>query len=81
MNIESLTLGEVAKVEELGKAPITNLGSEDKPQGLLMAALAFVIKRREDPKFTFNDAMNMSYEDIAELIGGGEEDDDEQGKS
>lgn len=78
MNVERLTLGEVSKVEELGKAPITHLGNEDKPQGLLMAALAFVIKRREDPSFTFNDAMNLTMDDIEAITGSDEESDEEK---
>jgi len=75
MNIESLTLGEIAKVEELGKAPMSYLGNDDKPQGLLMAALAFVIKRREDPKFTFADAMNLSSDELASIVGVDEDED------
>lgn len=79
MNVERLTLGEVAKVEELGKAPITALGNDDKPQGLLMAALAFVIKRREDQSFTFNDAMGLTMDDISAIVGDDDESDEEKG--
>ena len=49
LNINSLTLGEVAKVEELSGLPFSSIAEDDKPKGLALAALAFVAKRRVDP--------------------------------
>lgn len=69
MDIQSLTLGELAKVEELAAAPISWFGNDDKPQGKLLAALAFVIKRREDLNFTFKDAMDLRTDEIQNILG------------
>lgn len=70
MDIKNLTMGEISKVEELSGLPIGALGEDDKPKGKLMAALAFVIKRREDPKFTLESANNMTMEEITALLLG-----------
>lgn len=70
MDIKNLTMGEISKVEELSGLPIGALAEDDKPKGKLMAALAFVIKRREDPKFTLESANNMTMEEITALLLG-----------
>lgn len=73
MDIKNLTMGEISKVEELAGLPIGALADDDKPKGKLMAALAFVIKRREDPKFTLEAANNMTMDEInALLLGDGD---------
>ena len=69
MDIKTLTMGEIAKIEDLSGLPIAALGEEDKPKGKLMAALALVIKRRTDPKFTLEMANNMTMDEITALIG------------
>ena len=70
MDIKNLTMGEVAKIEELSGLPLASLSDDNKPKGKLMAALAFVIKRREDPKFTLEMANNLTMAEITSLIGG-----------
>lgn len=70
MDIKNLTMGEISKVEELSGLPIGALAEDDKPKGKLMAALAFVIKRREDQKFTLEAANNMTMEEITALLLG-----------
>lgn len=77
MDIKNLTMGEVAKIEELSGLSLASLQDENKPKGKLMAALAFVIKRREDPKFTLEMANNMTMAEITSLIG----EDDEAAKN
>jgi len=73
MDIKNLTMGEVAKIEELSGLPLASLSDDNKPKGKLMAALAFVIKRREDPKFTLEMANNLTMAEITSLIGGDDE--------
>lgn len=73
MDIKNLTMGEVAKIEELSGLPLASLSDDDKPKGKLMAALGFVIKRREDPKFTLEMANNLTMAEITSLIGGDDE--------
>lgn len=73
LNINSLTLGEVAKVEDLSGLPFSAIAEDDKPKGLALAALAFVAKRREDPKFTWNAAQNLTMADFGALISLGDD--------
>lgn len=68
-DVKTLTLGEVAKVEELSQLPITVMGEDDRPKGLLTAALAFVIRRREDPTFTWGEALALTLDQANEVIG------------
>lgn len=71
LNINSLTLGEVAKVEELSGLPFAAIADDEKPKGLAIAALAFVAKRRTDPAFTWNQAQALTFTDFAELVSMG----------
>lgn len=77
MDINTLTLGEVAKIEELSGQPLAALSDESAPKGKLMAALAFVIKRRQDPKFTMIQAEDLNMADIQALLA----DDGDQAKN
>lgn len=70
--LETLTLGEVARVEELSGMSITAMGAADAPQAKLMAAVAYVLKRREDAEYKFADAMNLTMEQVGEFLGLGD---------
>jgi len=69
MDIQHLKLSEVAKIEELSGQSIEAISDTDKPKGKALAALAFVVKRREDPKFKWNDAMDLTFDEAAAIIG------------
>ncbi|GAA2082175.1 hypothetical protein GCM10009840_17830 [Pseudolysinimonas kribbensis] len=77
LNINSLTLGEVAKVEELSGQAFGAIAQEDKPKGLALAALAFVAKRRSDPKYSWNDAQGLTFAEFGELITLGDDENEE----
>lgn len=80
-DVSQLTLGEVAAIEDLSGRSITALESDEAPQGKLMAALVYVIKRRTgSPRYTFNEALGLSLPEAAEIIGL-DLDDDEAAKS
>lgn len=68
--IGKLTLGELAKVEEIGKGSINDLANDEKPKMQMLIALAFVVKKREDPTFTVNQAEALTMEDLTALTGG-----------
>ena len=59
VDISELTVGEIIEIEELTGMPLDALGPADKPKGKMLAALAFVSKRRENPKFTWEDALEL----------------------
>jgi hypothetical protein len=62
-----LTLGEIATVEKLVGVPASEWG--DAPsQGKLLAALAFVYTRREDPEYTWNQALDLTQEDALAVL-------------
>lgn len=70
IDISTLTLGEVAKIEDLSGLPISAIGDEDKPKGNALAALALVLKRRDgDPGFTWNQAQALTFDEVQTLMG------------
>lgn len=73
MDINRLTLGEVAKIEELSQMPISSIGNDDAPKGLALAAMAFVAKRRIDPQFSWNEAQGLTLEEAQAIISPPEE--------
>lgn len=77
MDIKSLTIGELAKVEELAGQPFGHFGNEDKPQFKLTAALVYVLKKREDAKFTWQNALDMNTDELSAFLGTDEEDDED----
>jgi len=56
LDISDLTIGEICEIEDLTGMPLDALGQADKHKGKMLQALAFIVKRREDPDFTFEDA-------------------------
>lgn len=83
LDIKTLTLGEVAKIEELSGQSFTEFGGDNKPVGLTLAAIAFVAKRREQlaagtkPTYTWNDALGLTFAEANDLIDFGEDEYDE----
>lgn len=71
---KSLTLGEVDAIETLSGLPIGALADEDKPKGKALTALAYIIKRRENPAFTFADAAKLTMHEVGALTGSDEDD-------
>ncbi len=68
MNVNELTLGDVAEVEELSGQPLSSLGDPNAPKGKLMIAVAWIIKRKEDPKFTYEHAKRLTMDEIESLF-------------
>lgn len=68
LDITTLTLREVAQFEDLSGQTLGSLGDGEKPKGLALAAMAFVAKRREDPKFSWNDAQDLTLADMDGLL-------------
>lgn len=64
-----LTLGEIAAVENLSGVAIDAIEDAGTPKGKALAALAFVIKKRENPDFTFENALDLDLEEAMALIG------------
>lgn len=75
MDVNSLTLGEVAKVEDLAGMSISAISDAEKPKGRALAALAFVFQRRADPTFTWNQAQDLTLEQANTILGITDDDD------
>ncbi|WP_084130312.1 hypothetical protein [Demequina sp. NBRC 110055] len=77
IDINSLTLGEIATIEDLSGASISTLGEDETPKGKMLAAMAMIAKRRNgDPTFKFGDALALSMTEATELLGIGTEDEE-----
>jgi hypothetical protein len=68
MDIKHLTLGELAKIEELSGMSVDAFGDDTKPRMKMLIALAYVIEKRKDPKVTLMQIENMTSEDVAAII-------------
>lgn len=69
-----LTMGEISVIEEHAGERFAELMSGGNPSAKGLAALAMVVKRREQmangqrPTFSFNEAQDMVFEDVMALI-------------
>ena len=56
IDINELTIAEVVEIEERTGLPLDALGQSDRPKGKMLQALAYIVKRRDDPEFTWEQA-------------------------
>ncbi|MFF0144630.1 hypothetical protein ATK36_3189 [Amycolatopsis sulphurea] len=59
IDIDELTIAEIETVEDIIDAPIESVAKPGTRKGKFLRALAFVIKRREDPMFTIEQAGDL----------------------
>ncbi len=59
INIESLRVSEIEEIEEILDAPIDKALSADGRKGKALRAVGYVMKRRENPDFTMEDAGDL----------------------
>lgn len=71
-SVDKLTMGEIAKIEELSGQAISAIGDEDAPKGKALAAMAYVVHRRKVPAFTWNEALGLTFAEANEILGLGE---------
>lgn len=78
IDFNTLTLGEVATIEDLSGQSIAQIADGDTPKGKALAALAMVAKRRTgEPTFKFNDALLLTLDEANELIGLNDDEDED----
>ena len=68
IDINDLTIAEVVLIEELTGLPLDALGQADKPKGKMLQALAYIVKRRDDPEFTWEMAGALKINTTSEKI-------------
>jgi len=72
LNIETLTLGEAEKLEDMLGLPLSKLA--DASQVKLIRSLATLVAQRDDADFTYEDTADMLLSDMAAKLGEGDED-------
>lgn len=70
MNFDDLTLGEVEEIEMLLGRGIDEIFSDGNPKGRALRVLYYIIKRKENPEYTFEETEKVSQADALKLLGG-----------
>jgi len=68
MDFENITLGEIAEIEEYARMSFSEIGDDKPGVYRLRIALAWVMKRREDPSFTLGQAEQLTPNDLTALF-------------
>ena len=68
IDISDLTIAEVVEIEDRTGLPLDALGSPDHPKGRMLQALAYIVKRREDPAFTWEQAGELKINTTSEPV-------------
>jgi signal recognition particle subunit SEC65 len=63
-SMSDLTLGELAKIEELGGKNISALEDSANPQIKMIIALMYVVEKRDNPATTLMQIENKTLEDL-----------------
>jgi hypothetical protein len=74
IDFEAMTLSEVEEIELLTGRSIETIMSDDAPRGRAMKAIIWVLKKRQDPSFTLEQAGKLSLKEAASLFQGDEAD-------
>lgn len=75
LNIENLTMGEIALLEKHAEASFDEAFADGRPRGNALAALGMIAKRRaqmannERPTFSWNEAQDLTLDQVYELLG------------
>ena len=69
MDLNNLTLGEVARIEEISGLPMAAMADEAQPKGKQLAAVAFVLMKRDDKTYTMKQAEELTMAEVMELLG------------
>lgn len=67
IGLDDLTLGELADIEDIAGRRIADLG--DGMDFKTSIAFAFVLKRRENPNFSLEQARNLRASELASVLG------------
>jgi signal recognition particle subunit SEC65 len=79
-SMSDLTLGELAKIEELGGKNISALEDSANPQIKMIIALMYVVEKRENPATTLMQIENKTLDDLKEFFTNFTKEDTEEKK-
>ena len=74
-DFESLTIGEVETIEHISGSPIDALMDDSSLKGKSLKAVVFIIKKRENPMFTLEDAAKLSFKEAMGILNVGDDTD------
>lgn len=72
IKFEELTLGEVEEIEMLLGASLEQAFADGTPKGRALRVLYFVMKRKEQPDYKFEDTENVTQQEALSLLSGDE---------
>ncbi len=70
IKFEDLTLGEVEEIELLINGDIDSAFKEGKPKARAARAIVYIMKKRENPNFKFEDTAGITQAEAFDLITG-----------
>ena len=70
IKFEELTLGEIEEIEMLLGRSVDEAFADGQPKGRALRVFYFIVKRREDPKFKFEDTEKVSQSEALALLAG-----------
>lgn len=59
IDLANLRIREIEEIEAIAEAPFDELFSGGKPKGKALRAIGYVVKRRENPDFSIEDAGDL----------------------
>jgi hypothetical protein len=59
INLDDLTIGEVIEIEEITGMAMDAMQDAAVPKGRMLQAMAYISRKRTDPDFTLEDALNL----------------------
>jgi hypothetical protein len=68
VDVNDLTIAEMVEIEERTGLSIDSLGEAGIPKGKVLQAMAFIIKKRENPDFTWEEAGALKINTTAEKV-------------
>lgn len=68
MNIKNLTIGEIATVEKISGVSLTQIKDPAAPKARLMIAVAYVTRKRAEPKTKLADIEAMTMAEITAIV-------------
>lgn len=79
--IDTLTAGEMAVAEQKSGMAITALEDPNAPKIALLTALAWVVMKRDNAKIKYEDAQAKTLNDLMDVLGLGEDEDENPTKA
>jgi|GEM_PF-3380359 len=79
MDLDRITLGEVATIEDLSGMSLDRFGQDGAPRGKFLAAMVYVQSRRWAEPMTWKECLDMPAPDASDYLGlSGDDEDDAQ---